>query len=94
MYGGICHAVETALPRGARLADVCVDLTRSYHQNCARKGALTHPERDSTRENPRDDPVSSIGAAGVFSYMLSSLYISRSPSRRGFPNLDVNRWGG
>lgn len=84
MYGGIATPSETA----AVGAILCLIIAMVIYK-------LWNPKdlwvvlRDSTRESVMILFI--IGAAGVFSYMLSSLYITQSIAE-WIGTLDVNRW--
>lgn len=84
MYGGIATPSETA----AVGAILCLVIAMVIYK-------LWNPKdlwvvlRDSTRESVMILFI--IGAAGVFSYMLSSLYITQSIAE-WIGTLDVNRW--
>ncbi len=84
MYGGIATPSETAAV-GALLCLVIAMIIYRLWSPVALWGIL----RDSTRESVMILFI--IGAAGVFSYMLSSLYITQSIAE-WISGLDVNRW--
>jgi len=84
MYGGIATPSETAAV-GALL---CLVIAMIIYQLWSPK-ALWTILSDSTRESVMILFI--IGAAGVFSYMLSSLYITQSIAA-WISDLDVNRW--
>jgi tripartite ATP-independent transporter DctM subunit len=84
MYGGIATPSETAAV-GALL---CLVIAMVIYRLWSPK-ALWGILRDSTRESVMILFI--IGAAGVFSYMLSSLFITQSIAA-WISDLDVNRW--
>jgi C4-dicarboxylate transporter, DctM subunit len=84
MYGGIATPSETAAV-GALL---CLVIAMVIYQLWSPR-ALWGILRDSTRESVMILFI--IGAAGVFSYMLSSLYITQSIAA-WISDLEVNRW--
>ena len=84
MYGGLATPSETAAV-GALLCLVIAMIIYQLWSPVALWGIL----RDSTRESVMILFI--IGAAGVFSYMLSSLYITQSIAE-WISGLDVNRW--
>ncbi|MBE3638184.1 TRAP transporter large permease [Mangrovicoccus algicola] len=84
MYGGIATPSETAAV-GAILCLVIAIVIYSMWSPRAIWSVL----RDSTKESVMILFI--IGAAGVFSYMLSSLYITQSIAE-WIAQLDVNRW--
>ena len=84
MYGGIATPSETAAV-GALL---CLVIAMIIYRLWSPK-ALWTILSDSTRESVMILFI--IGAAGVFSYMLSSLYITQSIAA-WISDLDVNRW--
>ena len=84
MYGGLATPSETAAV-GALLCLVIAMIIYRLWSPVALWGIL----RDSTRESVMILFI--IGAAGVFSYMLSSLYITQSIAE-WISGLDVNRW--
>lgn len=84
MYGGIATPSETAAV-GALL---CLLMAIVIYRMWSPK-SLWVVLRDSTRESVMILFI--IGAAGVFSYMLSSLYITQSIAM-WISDLDVNRW--
>lgn len=84
MYGGIATPSETAAV-GALL---CLLIAMIIYRLWSPK-ALWVVLRDSTRESVMILFI--IAAAGVFSYMLSSLYITQSIAE-WIGTLDVNRW--
>ena len=84
MYGGIATPSETA----AVGALVCLVIAMVIYKLWSPKKLWTILS-DSTRESVMILFI--IGAAGVFSYMLSSLYITQSIAA-WISDLDVNRW--
>ena len=84
LYGGIATPSETAAV-GALLCIVVVMIIYKMVQPKALWAIL----RDSTRESVMILFI--IGAAGVFSFMLSSLFITQSVAA-WIGDLDVNRW--
>ena len=84
MYGGIATPSETAAV-GALLCLLIAMVIYRLWSPLKLWGIL----RDSTRESVMILFI--IGAAGVFSYMLSSLYITQSIAE-WISALDVNRW--
>ena len=84
LYGGIATPSETAAV-GALLCIVVVMIVYKMVQPRALWAIL----RDSTRESVMILFI--IGAAGVFSFMLSSLFITQSVAE-WIGGLDVNRW--
>ncbi len=84
LYGGIATPSETAAV-GALLCIVVVMIVYKMVQPKALWAIL----RDSTRESVMILFI--IGAAGVFSFMLSSLFITQSIAE-WIGSLDVNRW--
>ncbi|MCZ4261599.1 TRAP transporter large permease [Limimaricola sp. G21655-S1] len=84
LYGGIATPSETAAV-GALLCIVVVMIIYKMVQPRALWAIL----RDSTRESVMILFI--IGAAGVFSFMLSSLFITQSVAA-WIGDLDVNRW--
>ncbi len=84
MYGGIATPSETAAV-GALL---CLVMAVIIYRMWAPR-SLWVVLRDSTRESVMILFI--IGAAGVFSYMLSSLFITQSIAM-WISDLDVNRW--
>ncbi|MBJ3763772.1 TRAP transporter large permease [Maribius pontilimi] len=84
MYGGIATPSETAAV-GALLCLVIAMVIYSMWSPVAIWAVL----RDSTRESVMILFI--IGAAGVFSYMLSSLFITQSIAE-WIGGMDVNRW--
>jgi tripartite ATP-independent transporter DctM subunit len=81
LYGGIATPSETAAV-GALLCIVVV-------YKMVQPAALWTVLRDSTRESVMILFI--IGAAGVFSFMLSSLFVTQSIAA-WIADLDVNRW--
>ncbi|CTQ48529.1 TRAP transporter large permease [Jannaschia donghaensis] len=84
MYGGIATPSETAAV-GALL---CLVIAMVIYKLWS-PAALWTVLRDSTRESVMILFI--IAAAGVFSYMLSSLYVTQSIAE-WISTLDVNRW--
>lgn len=84
MYGGVATTSETAAV-GALLCLVVAMIIYKLTSLAALWAIL----RDSTKESVMILFI--IAAAGVFSYMLSSLYITQSIAE-WISNLDVNRW--
>ena len=84
MYGGVATPSETAAV-GALLCLVVAMIIYKLTSLAALWAIL----RDSTKESVMILFI--IAAAGVFSYMLSSLYITQSIAE-WISNLDVNRW--
>lgn len=84
MYGGIATPSETA----AVGALMCLLIAMIIYKLWSPR-ALWVVLRDSTRESVMILFI--IGAAGVFSYMLSSLFITQSIAE-WIGTLDVNRW--
>ena len=84
MYGGVATPSETAAI-GALLCLVVAMIIYKLTSLAALWAIL----RDSTKESVMILFI--IAAAGVFSYMLSSLYITQSIAE-WISNLDVNRW--
>ncbi|MEM8876597.1 MAG: TRAP transporter large permease [Pseudomonadota bacterium] len=84
MYGGIATPSETAAV-GALL---CMAIAMIIYKLWSPK-AIWVVMRDSTRESVMILFI--IGAAGVFSYMLSSLFITQSIAE-WIGTLDVNKW--
>lgn len=84
MYGGIATPSETAAV-GALL---CLVMAMVIYRMWSPR-SLWAVLRDSTRESVMILFI--IGAAGVFSYMLSSLFITQSIAL-WITDLDVNRW--
>ncbi len=84
MYGGIATPSETA----AVGASLCLIMAVLIYKLWSPK-ALWSVLRDSTRESVMILFI--IAAAGVFSYMLSSLYITQSIAQ-WISMLEVNRW--
>jgi tripartite ATP-independent transporter DctM subunit len=84
MYGGIATPSETA----AVGALMCLVIAMVIYKLWSPKKLWTILS-DSTRESVMILFI--IGAAGVFSYMLSSLYITQSIAA-WISDLDVNRW--
>ncbi|WP_108263625.1 TRAP transporter large permease [Mangrovicoccus ximenensis] len=84
MYGGIATPSETA----AVGAILCLVIAMVIYSLWSPRAIWT-VLRDSTKESVMILFI--IGAAGVFSYMLSSLYITQSIAE-WISQLDVNRW--
>ena len=84
MYGGIATPSETAAVGALLCLMIAVVIYKLWHPR-----ALWTVLRDSTRESVMILFI--IAAAGVFSYMLSSLYITQSIAE-WIGTLDVNRW--
>jgi tripartite ATP-independent transporter DctM subunit len=84
LYGGVATPSETAAV-GALLCLVVAVLIYRMYQPVALWAVL----RDSTRESVMILFI--IGAAGVFSFMLSSLFVTQSVAG-WIAELDVNRW--
>ncbi|MFZ5962202.1 TRAP transporter large permease [Thalassococcus sp. BH17M4-6] len=84
MYGGIATPSETAAVGALLCLVIAVLIYRMWHP-----AALWTVLRDSTRESVMILFI--IAAAGVFSYMLSSLFITQSIAE-WIGTLDVNRW--
>ncbi|WP_146591928.1 TRAP transporter large permease [Puniceibacterium confluentis] len=84
MYGGIATPSETAAVGALLCLVIAVLIYRMWHPR-----DLWVVLRDSTRESVMILFI--IAAAGVFSYMLSSLFITQSIAE-WIGTLDVNRW--
>ena len=84
MYGGIATPSETAAVGALLCLMMAVIIYRMWSPR-----SLWVVLRDSTRESVMILFI--IGAAGVFSYMLSSLFITQSIAM-WISDLDVNRW--
>ncbi len=84
LYGGIATPSETAAVGALMCIVVAVLVYRMYQPT-----ALWAVLRDSTRESVMILFI--IGAAGVFSFMLSSLFVTQSVAG-WIADLDVNRW--
>ncbi|MGF1658838.1 MAG: TRAP transporter large permease [Rubrimonas sp.] len=84
LYGGIATPSETAAVGALACVAVAVVIYRMWSFS-----ALWTVLRDSTRESVMIMFI--IGAAGVFSYMLSSLFITQTVAQ-WIAGLDVNRW--
>jgi len=84
MYGGIATPSETAAVGALLTLLIAVVIYKLYNPR-----DLWVVLRDSTRESVMILFI--IAAAGVFSYMLSSLYITQSIAE-WIGTLDVNRW--
>ena len=84
MYGGVATPSETAAVGALLCLMIAVILYKMWHPR-----ELWVVLRDSTKESVMILFI--IAAAGVFSYMLSSLYITQSIAE-WIGTLDVNRW--
>jgi C4-dicarboxylate transporter DctM subunit len=84
MYGGIATPSETAAVGALLCLLIAVVIYKLWHPR-----DLWVVLRDSTKESVMILFI--IAAAGVFSYMLSSLYITQSIAE-WIGTLDVNRW--
>ena len=84
MYGGVATPSETAAVGALLCLLIAMVIYRLWSP-----AALWDVLRDSTRESVMILFI--IGAAGVFSYMLSSLFITQSIAE-WIGTLDVNRW--
>ena len=84
LYGGIATPSETAAV-GALLCIVVAMIVYRLYQPSALWAVL----RDATKESVMILFI--IGAAGVFSFMLSSLFVTQSVAS-WIADLDVNRW--
>ncbi|MGF1500806.1 MAG: TRAP transporter large permease [Paracoccaceae bacterium] len=84
LYGGVATPSETAAVGALLCVVVAVVIYRLWSPS-----ALWVVLRDSTRESVMILFI--IGAAGVFSYMLSSLFITQAIAN-WIGELDVNRW--
>ncbi|MEM6680000.1 MAG: TRAP transporter large permease [Pseudomonadota bacterium] len=84
MYGGVATPSETAAVGALLCLLIAVVIYRLWSMN-----AIWVVLRDSTKESVMILFI--IGAAGVFSYMLSSLFITQSIAE-WIGTLDVNRW--
>lgn len=84
MYGGVATPSETAAVGALLCLLVAMIIYRLWHPK-----ALWVVLRDSTRESVMILFI--IAAAGVFSYMLSSLFITQSIAE-WIGTLEVNRW--
>ena len=84
LYGGVATPSETA-GVGALF---CL-ITAMIVYRMWKPGQLWHVMRDTTKESVMILLI--IGAAGLFSYMLSSLFITQSIAQ-WISTLDVNRW--
>ena len=84
MYGGIATPSETAAVGALMCLLIAMIIYKLWNPR-----ALWMVLRDSTRESVMILFI--VAAAGVFSYMLSSLYITQSIAER-IGTLDVNRW--
>jgi C4-dicarboxylate transporter DctM subunit len=84
LYGGIATPSETAAVGASLCIIVAMIVYRMYQPK-----ALWAVLRDSTKESVMILFI--IGAAGVFSFMLSSLFVTQSVAG-WIAELDVNRW--
>ncbi|PCH81355.1 MAG: C4-dicarboxylate ABC transporter [Hyphomicrobiales bacterium] len=84
MYGGVATPSETAAVGALLCLMIAVVMYKMWHPK-----DLWVVLRDSTKESVMILFI--IAAAGVFSYMLSSLYITQSIAE-WIGTLDVNRW--
>ena len=84
MYGGIATPSETAAVGALLCLLIAIVIYRLWNLK-----SLWNVLRDSTKESVMILFI--IGAAGVFSYMLSSLFITQSIAE-WIGTLDVNRW--
>ncbi|MBC6443390.1 MAG: TRAP transporter large permease [Rhodobacteraceae bacterium] len=84
MYGGIATPSETAAVGALLCLIIAMAIYRLWNP-----GEIWVVLRDSTRESVMIMFI--IAAAGVFSYMLSSLFITQAIAE-GIGTLDVNRW--
>jgi C4-dicarboxylate transporter DctM subunit len=84
LYGGVATPSETAAVGALLCVVVAMVIYRLYSP-----GKLWAVLRDTTRESVMILFI--IGAAGVFSYMLSSLFITQSIAQ-WITELDANRW--
>jgi len=84
LYGGIATPSETAAVGALLCVLAAVFLYRLFHFD-----ALWAVLRDSTRESVMILFI--IGAAGVFAFMLSSLFVTQAIAE-WIAGLDVNRW--
>ena len=84
MYGGIATPSETAAVGALLCLLIAVIIYKLWHP-----GAIWNVLRDSTKESVMILFI--IAAAGVFSYMLSSLFITQSIAE-WIGTLEVNRW--
>ncbi|WP_425091720.1 TRAP transporter large permease [Tropicimonas sp. S265A] len=84
MYGGIATPSETAAVGALMCLLIAVIIYKLWSPQ-----KLWHILRDSTKESVMILFI--IGAAGVFSYMLSSLFITQAIAE-WIGTLDVNRW--
>lgn len=84
MYGGIATPSETAAVGALLCLFIAIIIYKLWNPRL-----LWHVLRDSTRESVMILFI--IAAAGVFSYMLSSLFITQSIAE-WIGTLDVNRW--
>ncbi|MEM6972771.1 MAG: TRAP transporter large permease [Pseudomonadota bacterium] len=84
MYGGVATPSETAAVGALLCMSIAVVIYKMYSPS-----TIWVVLRDSTRESVMILFI--IGAAGVFSYMLSSLFITQAIAE-WIGTLDVNRW--
>ncbi len=84
MYGGVATPSETAAVGALLCLMIAIIIYKLWHPR-----SLWVVLRDSTRESVMILFI--IAAAGVFSYMLSSLYITQSIAE-WIGTLEVNRW--
>ncbi len=84
LYGGVATPSETAAVGALLCVIVAIIIYKLYNP-----GDLWAVLRDSTRESVMILFI--IGAAGVFSYMLSSLFVTQAIAE-WIGGLDVNRW--
>jgi C4-dicarboxylate transporter DctM subunit len=84
MYGGIATPSETAAVGALLCLVIAIIIYKLWNP-----GPAGHVLRDSTKESVMILFI--IAAAGVFSYMLSSLFITQSIAA-WIGTLDVNRW--
>ena len=84
LYGGVATPSETAAVGAALCILVAIAVYRLFQPS-----ALWAVLRDSTRESVMILFI--IGAAGVFSYMLSSLFVTQSVAQ-WIAGLDINRY--
>jgi tripartite ATP-independent transporter DctM subunit len=84
MYGGIATPSETAAVGALLCLMIAMIIYKLWHPS-----AIWNVLRDSTKESVMILFI--IAAAGVFSYMLSSLFITQSIAE-WIGTLDVNRW--
>lgn len=84
MYGGIATTSETAAVGAVLCLIMAMAIYRLWHPK-----AIWRVLRDSTRESVMILFI--MAAAGVFAYMMSSLFITQSVAQ-WIAELDVNRW--